>query len=57
MNPTKLECLRLAVQAGAGMETVVLAREIENYLTSLSSPDSRSPREGTRRRGSRDTRE
>lgn len=49
MDPIKLECTRLAIQAGAGTEVLRMAREIEGYLTS-SSPDSREQCKDTQRK-------
>ncbi len=50
MNPIKLECIRLAIQAGAKEELIPVAKEIEAFI-SLENFDARSPQKGTRRKG------
>lgn len=47
MNPTKLECIRLAIQAGAKENLISVAKEIEDFISSQIS-DAREPRKGTR---------
>lgn len=51
MDPNKLECIRLAIQAGALKDDVLnLARKIEAYASPGEYPSSRR---GTRRKESR----
>ena len=45
MNPTKLECVRLAIQAGAKEDLISMAKEIEQFI-SFPSSDDRAPRKG-----------
>ena len=33
MNPLKIECIKLAIQAGAKEELIAMAKKIENYIS------------------------
>jgi len=49
MNPVKLECIRLAIQAGAREDVVSLAKEIEAFI-SVSNSARPVPRQSIRQK-------
>jgi|GEM_PF-6506459 len=55
MNLNKLECIRLAIQAGAHEDVISLAKEIEAFISS-SKTDRPVPRQSTQRKDRGSTR-
>ena len=49
MNPTKLECIRLAIQSGAKEDLILVAKEIEEFISS-SNLGVREPHKGIQRK-------